>query len=115
QKIRQLRRSCSGATGFRTLKRCINEEYDLASNLSSMSLVYNTCTRLTLVDVSRFNHFFPVNDNGTVFQLIEGMFYKEIHRAPVVNDLKKVVNIVSQVTHYHTTLSLLVRCDTTVG
>jgi CBS domain-containing protein len=49
-----------------------------------------------IINASRKDEFIPVYGHGTVYQLIEGVFYKGIHRAPIMDELNKVRNCVTQ-------------------
>eukprot|EP00898_Chlorokybus_atmophyticus_P001244 jgi/Chlat1/211/Chrsp1S03125 len=49
-----------------------------------------------LIDKSKVNPFLPVSDRGNIYQLVEEVFQKGVHRAPVVSDDGKLVGIVSQ-------------------
>jgi len=49
-----------------------------------------------ILNKSSIDKFFPVYPHGTVFQLIEGIFCKGIHRVPVMDERNRVINVVSQ-------------------
>jgi CBS domain-containing protein len=49
-----------------------------------------------IIDASHRDAFIPVYGHGTVFQLIEGVFYKGVHRVPVMDEQDKLIAIVTQ-------------------
>ncbi|KAI8805490.1 hypothetical protein BJ742DRAFT_819799 [Cladochytrium replicatum] len=49
-----------------------------------------------VVNESQKNEFCPVNDSGTVFQVVEDVFARGVHRVPVVDESGKLTDIFSQ-------------------
>jgi len=49
-----------------------------------------------IINVSKKDQFIPVYAHGSVYQLIEGVFYKGIHRVPVMDENNKIISIVTQ-------------------
>jgi len=49
-----------------------------------------------IINASKKDEFIPVYAHGTIYQLIEGVFYKGIHRVPVLDENNKIVSIVTQ-------------------
>jgi len=49
-----------------------------------------------LMNASKKDEWLPVYENGTLLQLIEGVFYKGIHHVPVYSQANTLINLVSQ-------------------
>ncbi|KAI9145601.1 hypothetical protein BKA69DRAFT_1121421 [Paraphysoderma sedebokerense] len=51
---------------------------------------------LNIINSSKSDPFFPVNDVGTLYQVVEDVFQRGIQRVPVLDSNKHIVNVISQ-------------------